>query len=321
MIKYKATIVIFISLLQGCASPGSNTVSSLKPQKPMINQKVNKPVLVLEKASTYEKTSVQTFLIDLSREFQPQSTSQSWSLDTTNHLQSVQLPSGEIQTISDWQQQALQKILVEFGEREDFQVPISFQGQVAKWIAYFTEPDSKKRAWFSRALERMDAYYPTIDGIFSARQLPKALYYLALIESGFNPQARSHAGAVGLWQFIPSTARRYGLKVNSRIDQRIHPKQATYAAREYLLDLILEFGDGHSMLLAMAAYNAGENGIRKKLRRLDNYQLRRFWTLAKSGLLPAETHDYVPKILAATIIGRNRARFGFTTHAHKYAEY
>jgi hypothetical protein len=228
------------------------------------------------------------------------------------HLATEQsLPIAEPQSVPDWQYQEIKKILLEFGEHEDFQVPIDFQKQVAKWITRFTKESSQARTWFTRALQRMDKYYPTIDDIFSEKQLPTSLYYLALIESGFNPTVRSHAGAVGLWQFIPSTARRYGLKVSADTDQRTQPERATYAAREYLLDLILEFGDGHSVLLAMAAYNAGENGIRKRLRSLDNYRLRSFWTLAKQGLLPTETHDYVPKILAAVIIGRNRAHFGF----------
>lgn len=256
---------------------------------------------------------------------------QAWTLETLVNstsqqdyqrcpIQPVYLPTEEPQeipqSVADWQRQEIKKILLEFGEHKDFQVPDYFQKQVAKWITRFTHESSQARAWYVRALRQMDEYYPTINTIFSEKGLPPSLYYLALIESGFNPTARSHAGAVGLWQFIPSTARRYGLKIGTDFDQRTQPEQATIAAREYLHDLILEFGDGHSILLAMAAYNAGENGIRQRLRRLDNYRSRNFWTLAQEGLLPSETHDYVPKIFAAAIIGRNRAHFGFEGNPH-----
>lgn len=208
--------------------------------------------------------------------------------------------------------QEVKKILIEFGESEDFEVPDYFLAKVNTWIKVFSDPN-RSRDWYERALRRMDKYYPMISDIFSRKRLPQSLYYLALVESGFNPHARSRAGAVGLWQFMRATGRRYGLRVNRRYDQRRNPQKATVAAREYLLDLILEFGDGHSVLLAMAAYNAGENRIRNRLRRLEDYRTRSFWTLSQKNLLPKETNEYVPKILAAAVIAKNKKEFGFDT--------
>lgn len=214
----------------------------------------------------------------------------------------------------DWLRTEIKKILLDFGEREDVELPQYFVDEVARFIKIFSSPD-RLRGWYGRALARMDKYHPLIHGVFSEKKMPESLYYLALVESGFNPNAVSSAKAVGLWQFMPATARQYGLKVSRHKDQRRNPRLSTKAAREYLLNLILDFGDGHSMLLAMAAYNAGENGIRRRLRKLDDYRDRNFWALSKKKLLPKETRLYIPKILAAAIIGENRARFGFDESA------
>ncbi|MEM7676640.1 MAG: lytic transglycosylase domain-containing protein, partial [Myxococcota bacterium] len=207
-----------------------------------------------------------------------------------------------------WLQNEVRRILSEFGEGRAVELPKSFLDKVDRAVKDFTK--GNRRLWFSRALQRMDKYLPAIHGIFSERRLPESFYYLALVESAFNPNARSSAGAVGLWQFMPATARRYGLTVRRGRDERRDPRKATRAAREYLLDLILEFGDGHSMLLAMAAYNAGEGRVRNRLRRLSDYRNRSFWTLDQKRLLPAETRRYVPTIIAAAVVGRNRSRFG-----------
>ena len=206
-----------------------------------------------------------------------------------------------------WLETEVRRILAEFGEDRALDLPDRFMSNVDRAVSDFTV--GVRRKWFARALERMDKYLPEIHGIFSERRLPESFYYLALVESAFNPNAKSRAGAVGLWQFMPATARHYGLTVRWGLDERRDPKKATRAAREYLLDLILEFGDGHSMLLAMAAYNAGEGRVRNRLRRLRDYRNRSFWTLAERKLLPAETRRYVPTIIAAAVVGRNRARF------------
>jgi peptidoglycan lytic transglycosylase D len=197
-----------------------------------------------------------------------------------------------------------------FGKDEPESAPVSFVREVARCTSWLTRP-GPGRTWLERSLKRMDAYEATVRLIFEERDLPPLLDHLALVESGFRPYARSHAGAAGMWQFMPATARRYGLEIDKTVDERLDPVRATFAAREYLLDLLLEFGSGHDALLAVAAYNAGEGRIRAVLRRLDHYRDRSFWTLAERGLLPNETKMYVPMILAVSIISANRARFGF----------
>lgn len=205
----------------------------------------------------------------------------------------------------------LNNIMHEFGEHRNFSTPASLYQEVKVWISAFTSP-SQSRQWFKNALNRMNRIYPKIATIFPKGKLPPTLYSIALVESGFKSDARSPAGAIGLWQFMPATAKQYGLVVNRKIDQRRNIKLSTIAARDYLNDLIMDFGNGHSTLLAIAAYNAGENRIRKQLRKLDNYRERNFWSLADEKLLPKETANYVPKILAAAIILRHREMFGFS---------
>src|SRR5690606_18992406 len=130
-----------------------------------------------------------------------------------------------------------------------------------------------------------------------------------MIESGFNPRAWSHASASGLWQFISGTGRRYGLKDDWWEDPRRDPVRATDAALDYLEDLYSEFGDWHQ---AMAAYNCGEGRIRRELRKDPALT---YWDMS----LPKETRYYVPKILAAMIIGRNPEVFGFQGAATAHA--
>ncbi len=157
------------------------------------------------------------------------------------------------------------------------------------------------RGYFERWLQRKGRYEELIHSKLEERDMPSDLIYLAMIESGFNPRAWSHASASGLWQFISATGRRYGLENDWWEDVRRDPVRATDAALSYLEDLYAEFGDWHQ---AMAAYNCGEGRIRRQLR--INPEAT-YWDMQ----LPRETRYYVPKILAAMIIGRNPEVFGF----------
>jgi membrane-bound lytic murein transglycosylase D len=157
------------------------------------------------------------------------------------------------------------------------------------------------REYFDRWLRRRGRYEALIRGKLQERGLPSDLLYLSMIESGFNPKAWSNASASGLWQFIRGTGRRYGLQDDWWEDARRDPVRATDAALDYLEDLYAEFGDWH---LAMAAYNCGEGRVRRQLRQEG---AQSYWGMS----LPKETRYYVPKILAAMIIGRNPAVFGF----------
>jgi len=180
--------------------------------------------------------------------------------------------------------------------------------RVDSWVTKFTT-SPRLKPQFAIWLDRKSKYEPMISAKLSERGMPQDLIYLAMIESGFNPKAKSPAAAGGLWQFISETGQRYGLTVNKRVDERNHPDKATDAALSYLSDLHDRFG---SWYLAAAAYNTGENRVGRLMRQVtgqekgtdaDYYRI--------SGLLPRETQEYVPMMIAAARISKNPARYGF----------
>lgn len=173
---------------------------------------------------------------------------------------------------------------------------------IEAWVQDFS---GRKHKSFQSQLERAASYTKSAEEIFGDRGLPKDLIYVALVESGFTPKARSKAKAVGMWQFIPETGKRFGLEQNQWIDERCHPMKAARAAADYLSSLYDQFG---SWPLALAAYNAGEKAVQSNL---DRSGLKSFWELAENGYLPAETRDYVPKVLATVKIVRNVNLYGF----------
>jgi membrane-bound lytic murein transglycosylase D len=170
--------------------------------------------------------------------------------------------------------------------------------RVLQAMAVFMGPG---RGYFTKWLARKSRYEDLIRAKLDERELPHDLMYLAMCESGFNPKAWSKASASGMWQFISGTGRRYGLHDDWWYDPRRDPMLATDAALDYLEDLHDEFQDWH---LAMAAYNCGEGKIR---RLLAQDSTRGYWGMP----LPQETRFYVPKILAAMIIGHDPKRYGF----------
>ena len=183
------------------------------------------------------------------------------------------------------------------------QIPIVLNAQVRWFIRYYTGPS---RVTFAKWLERSTRYVDFMRGIMREEGVPEDLVYIALIESGFNSRAYSMAGASGIWQFMRSTARRYGLKINWWIDERRDPVKATRAAARYFKDLHKKFRSWH---LAQAGYNAGEGKIRRGLNRLKR---KDFWTLAKTRLIARETRSFVPKFVAARILAKNPKAYGFT---------
>lgn len=139
---------------------------------------------------------------------------------------------------------------------------------------------------------RYQTYRDTFTRILAEEQVPVELLAVAFVESGFNPQSLSPKGARGIWQFMPETAKRYGLPVRPADDHRTHPEHSTRAAARYLRDLYQQFGDWK---LALAAYNAGETRVQ---RIIDQTGIRNFDEMARRGLLPLETRNYVPAVLA-----------------------
>jgi len=150
-----------------------------------------------------------------------------------------------------------------------------------------------KRGGFGFARGRLAAYRPMMERIFREEGVPTWLVGVGLVESGYNPQALSPKGALGIWQFMPATGVRYGLRLTTLGDERQHPEKSTRAAARYLRDLYALFGDWE---LTLAAYNAGEGRVARVIRRTG---IRAFRELAARGLLPTETIQYVPAVLAA----------------------
>ena len=173
------------------------------------------------------------------------------------------------------------------------------------WIGKLT---TSLKTDFEKALDRKAKYDDMITAKLDAADLPRDLIYLAMIESEFNPNAKSHAHAVGMWQFMSATARRFGLSVGKHVDQRKDPARATDAAVKYLSVLHDRFG---SWYLAAAAYNSGEGTVRKALKRVTGRthgtDADFFRILPK---LPKETRDYVPKLIAAARVGNDPAKYG-----------
>jgi membrane-bound lytic murein transglycosylase D len=184
-------------------------------------------------------------------------------------------------------------------------LPVRWDPRVVRYLEFFKD-DPRGRATFTVWHRRSGRYIAAIRKTLRSKSLPEDLASLAMIESGFDPGARSPVGAAGLWQFMPATGRIYGLVQDRWADQRMSVVAATEAAADHLADLNRRFG---SWELAMAAYNMGYGGVLQAVRR---YNTNDYWALSKlEGSLPWETTLYVPKILAAAIVSKNLAAFGF----------
>lgn len=196
-------------------------------------------------------------------------------------------------------------------QRLAFDIPLADHHLVDVYIDYFS---GRGRWFFERWLERADRYIPIMQPILREAGLPEDLVYVAMIESGFSSKAVSTAAACGFWQFIGSTGRMFKLRTDVWVDERRDFVRATEAAAAYYTALYKEFGDWH---LAWAAYNAGEGRIRRALAK---YGETDFWSLIehKNGLAK-ETQHYVPKIIAAAIVAKDREKYGFPRPAPNVA--
>ncbi len=185
--------------------------------------------------------------------------------------------------------------------------PSLLNEKVQDFIAFF---QGRAESFFSRSLARSQAYEEMMKKIFREKNLPEDLFYLALIESGYNPTALSRAKASGIWQFISQTAKRFGLRVDKWVDERRDPEKSTLAAAAYLKTL-------HDMFncwdLATAGYNAGEG---KVLVAMKKAQSENFWEISKHRYLKQETKQYVPMFLAAMTIAKEPQKYGFSNIAY-----
>jgi membrane-bound lytic murein transglycosylase D len=181
-------------------------------------------------------------------------------------------------------------------------LPLMMTDQVAGYISYFS---NRGRGTFERAFARSGRYHDMMVSILREEGVPQDLIYLAQAESGFHPLAVSRAGARGIWQFMGSRARGYGLQRSLWVDDRQDPEKSTRAAAHHLKDLYGQFGDWY---LAMAAYNSGPGTVQAAVRRTGYAD---FWELYRRNVLPKETRNYVPIILAVTIMTKNLSQYGF----------
>ncbi|WP_306592085.1 LysM peptidoglycan-binding domain-containing protein [Geothrix sp. 21YS21S-4] len=192
----------------------------------------------------------------------------------------------------------------EQGATYDF--PLDLNDKVLTWVSLFTK---EKRGFMENALGRASVFMPMVRQVFAEEGVPSDLAYLAVIESGFRNEAKSKAKAVGMWQFIRSTGRIYGLTGNAWVEERRDPVKATRAAARYLKRLYEISGDWY---LAVSGYNAGPLTLE---RAIQNLGTRNFWDLARSRWLRTETKNYVPELCAAILVGRNPERYGLRIQA------
>ncbi len=184
-------------------------------------------------------------------------------------------------------------------------LPVKWDDRVVRYLEFFRD-DPRGHATFANLYRHSGRWREMIRRTLRGKSLPEDLVFVAMIESGFEPIARSPAGAVGIWQLMPETAKIYGLGIDRWLDQRMSAQQETAAAADFLADLHRRFG---SWDLAIAGYNMGYGGVAAVVRR---YNTNDFWSLERTeGTLPWETTLYVPKILAAAVVAHNLAAFGF----------
>ncbi len=189
-------------------------------------------------------------------------------------------------------------------DMSDFDFKFTVTAQVYQFMNFYTT--GRGRITMERGLIRSGRYRDMAERIFAEEGVPKDLIWLAQVESVWQPRALSFAKARGIWQFIPSTGLRFGLRQDAYLDERVAPEASTRAAARYLKFLYNYFaGD---WLLAMAAYNCGERNVERAIERCGYAD---FWELHQRGLLPRETQNYVPAILAVIAIAKNQKQFGF----------
>lgn len=190
-------------------------------------------------------------------------------------------------------------------------IPVRWDDRVIRYLEFFRD-DPRGRSLIRGWMARVERYGPMIRQALRSQGMPEDLLYLAMIESGFDPRARSDAGAVGLWQFVSRTGEEYGLAQDHWVDERMDPEEATVAGARYLEALHARFGTWE---LAFAAYNMGYGAL---LRAIRKYDTNDYWALShlEAGL-PFETSLYVAKVTACAIVGRNLERFGLGDLEHE----
>ena len=217
--------------------------------------------------------------------------------------EATELPEEEIPVLSDAEIDMLRTRMSDtLPEMPRFTVPVpSDNPRVLEAVEYLS---TRREEVIAEGLARGQRYLPLIREVFEREGVPLELSYIPLIESLYKPWVRSRASAVGLWQLMAPTARLYGLRVDWYVDERRDPVKSTEAIARFIKDYYREFDDWH---LAIAAYNGGKGRVARALQRTGTED---FWSLATTRALPRETREFVPKILAAILIGSDPERYG-----------
>lgn len=211
-------------------------------------------------------------------------------------------PIDELETLTFPEDPQASQLVGEGPADSILEMPLVTNSQIQSTIKYFTA--GKGRATLEASLRRSGRYRDMISRVLREEGVPQELIYLAQVESGFQPRARSYAAAVGMWQFLAWRGKEYGLDRNWWEDKRMDPEHATRAAARHLRDLYNRFGDWY---LAMAAYHCGPECPARAVERTGYAD---FWELSRRRVLPATTRNYVPVIIALTTIGKNPEKYG-----------
>ncbi len=220
-----------------------------------------------------------------------------------------QVAARQLEESGDDLDRAIRRILVKF-DAPTYAVPPVFREALREQVEILARASNLKFVY-----KRRGRYWQAITREFAALGLPEEMAYIAWAETQFDPDQVSPAGARGMWQMTPGTARELGLRVDDRVDERLDVPKQTRAAARKLANLLAEFG-ADSFMLALASYNRGEAGVRRVLHRValekDGFrkEKRDFWHLYRLKKLPAETMDYVPRVLAAAVVCNDPVRYG-----------
>ncbi|HEU0007800.1 MAG TPA: lytic transglycosylase domain-containing protein [Terriglobia bacterium] len=201
------------------------------------------------------------------------------------------------------------KVLVdEFGSDAN-RIPADFLQKVRRWARLYQTRD---RSDMAKVLESQRELFDSLKQQVQEAALPPDLAFITLVESEFKPKVRSRTNNVGLWQLEPITARLHGLKVNSKVDERLDPKKSTAAACRYISSLRRTLGPDTSLLVTVAAYNLGPSRLQSRMKTVkDPDRQRDFWHLYSTRRIPALTRTHIARLMAAIIVGRNERHFGF----------
>ncbi len=219
-------------------------------------------------------------------------------------LPSESKPISEVQSASNStrSEQKSSKVDDNLFDETRIHLPIVRNASVEKWVHYFqTKAHRSFLGWTARG----EAFRPSVESVLLEKGVPAEFYYVSLIESGFVLHATSPRKAVGPWQIVQDTGERYGLKVNDWVDQRRDPVRSTYAAANLFKNLYIRYNDWY---LVLAAYNGGPRRVDEAIKKGGT---RDYWELVRRGFLKKETADFVPKLLAAVIVGSDPLNFGF----------